>query len=94
LILLSFAMTSLSAQATTCPQALEENHAALLQCLKVVDLKKAEITQFQISLEERDKLLASTQAALRDEQESKNSLLRNPFFLVGIGLVIGVAITK
>jgi hypothetical protein len=96
LLILCLALTLLTIplRADQCQEALEINHQALNQCLTVIDKKTAVIDAYQISQAERDKLLASTQADLRAEQESKTSLIRNPWFWGLVGFVAGVAITK
>ena len=79
---------------TTCDEALEANEAALAQCLVTIEKKDEQILQYQISINERDRLLRETQSQLREERESQQSLLKNPIVLIGIGLLAGAIIFK
>lgn len=62
--------------------------------MSVVDQKNAVITQYQTSLDTRDKLLTETRTALEAEQSKNSAIWRNPFVLIGVGLIGGLLIAK
>lgn len=71
----------------TCPEVLSACDQALTQEEKALDLSN-------LALKDTQKVLEDTRVQRDDAQAKLGSLFRNPYFLIGIGLVGGVILTK
>jgi len=87
-LVLSFLLNVSPIQATeTCDSVLEKCSIALSETKKQVEISDLAIK----TLKEQN---TDLYVQVRDLQESANAWYKNPFILIGVGLVLGVVIAK
>ena len=86
-------MLSINAIATTCDEVLDQCTITLNACDGALKARKKEVRLCSLGLVKSQDVISKQDSVIQDQQDSLNSIWRNPFFIGLIGFSAGVIVT-